>query len=106
MSADGPAPLCERKSTRPEYMPLALMRALADGNKVEYYQGRPFQVFLRVADEEHDVWAWSAPEYEAETHQARSPASRADRRRAPEPMSLTVVRGHHITIDRNSRSST
>ncbi len=36
-------------------------------------QGAPFQVFLCVANEEHGVWAWVAPEYEAETHRGEEP---------------------------------
>ena len=73
MLADVLEPLCERKATCPQYLPLALMRALADGNKVEFYEGKQFEVFLCVANKEHGVWAWSAPEYEAETHRGGEP---------------------------------
>ena len=76
MLADVLEPLCARESTCPRErfeLPLALMRALADGNDVEYYKGRHFEVFLCVANKEHGVWAWYASEYEAETHRGGEP---------------------------------
>lgn len=74
MLAEVLEPLCSRQATCPQdYLPLALYRSLSEGNEVEFYEGRQFEVFLCVVNEEHGVWAYYQPENGAETHRGGEP---------------------------------